>query len=206
MDPSMSKDDQILEAAMRIVEQDGLRGATTRRIADEAGVNEVTLFRRFGSKERLVLEALRRRSLQGPALPEQPVDPEAELTAWCVALATELWATRGLLRSAVVEAHQQPALCSAAHHRPRQLRLELEAYFERLRAAELATGAWAAGAAARMVMGALFSEIVADAVSTEPHPTDHPPASGGAFSPEAVAARYVPLVLRAIGFRTRGSE
>jgi AcrR family transcriptional regulator len=34
--------------------RDGLTGATTRAIAREAGVNEVTLFRNFRSKERLL--------------------------------------------------------------------------------------------------------------------------------------------------------
>jgi AcrR family transcriptional regulator len=37
--------------------RDGLEGATTRAISREAGVNEVTLFRQFGSKEHL-LEAV----------------------------------------------------------------------------------------------------------------------------------------------------
>jgi AcrR family transcriptional regulator len=34
--------------------RDGLDGATTRAISREAGVNEVTLFRQFGSKEHLI--------------------------------------------------------------------------------------------------------------------------------------------------------
>ena len=50
---------QLLEAAARIYSEAGFRGATTRRIADEAGVNEVTLFRLFGSKGALIAEAVR---------------------------------------------------------------------------------------------------------------------------------------------------
>lgn len=34
--------------------RDGLEGATTRAISREAGVNEVTLFRHFGTKEHLI--------------------------------------------------------------------------------------------------------------------------------------------------------
>ena len=49
--------DRILDAAKRIYAQHGFRGATTRLIAIEAGVNEVTLFRTFGSKAAL-FEAL----------------------------------------------------------------------------------------------------------------------------------------------------
>ena len=43
--------EQLLEAAVKVFAIAGFRGATTRRIAQEAGVNEVTLFRQFGSKE-----------------------------------------------------------------------------------------------------------------------------------------------------------
>jgi AcrR family transcriptional regulator len=45
---------RLLDAAARIFARDGLTGATTRAIAQEAGVNEVTLFRHFQSKDRLL--------------------------------------------------------------------------------------------------------------------------------------------------------
>jgi len=45
---------RLLAAAARVFARDGLTGATTRAIASEAGVNEVTLFRHFQSKERLI--------------------------------------------------------------------------------------------------------------------------------------------------------
>jgi AcrR family transcriptional regulator len=44
----------LLNAAARIFARDGLDGATTRAISREAGVNEVTLFRHFGTKEHLI--------------------------------------------------------------------------------------------------------------------------------------------------------
>src|SRR5471030_962133 len=47
----------LLNAAARVFARDGLEGATTRAISREAGVNEVTLFRNFGTKEHL-LEAV----------------------------------------------------------------------------------------------------------------------------------------------------
>jgi AcrR family transcriptional regulator len=46
--------DRLLAAAARIFARDGLTGATTRAIAREAGVNEVTLFRHFQTKDRLL--------------------------------------------------------------------------------------------------------------------------------------------------------
>ena len=50
---------RILAAAGRVYAQYGFRGATTRLIATEADVNEVTLFRTFGSKAQLLQEMLR---------------------------------------------------------------------------------------------------------------------------------------------------
>jgi len=44
----------LLNAAARVFARDGLEGATTREISREAGVNEVTLFRHFGTKEHLI--------------------------------------------------------------------------------------------------------------------------------------------------------
>jgi AcrR family transcriptional regulator len=45
--------DRLLGATMKLVSEKGYLGATTREIAKEAGVSELTLFRHFGSKEKL---------------------------------------------------------------------------------------------------------------------------------------------------------
>ena len=49
---------RILEAAAQVFTAQGYTGATTRAIAAAAGVNEVTLFRHFGSKKNLALAAI----------------------------------------------------------------------------------------------------------------------------------------------------
>lgn len=46
--------ERILAAAARVYARHGIEGATTREIAREAGVNEVTLFRHFKSKDKLL--------------------------------------------------------------------------------------------------------------------------------------------------------
>lgn len=51
----------ILEAALSVVGERGLKGATTRLIAQRADVNEVTLFRRFGTKTNLIQAAIANR-------------------------------------------------------------------------------------------------------------------------------------------------
>jgi AcrR family transcriptional regulator len=45
---------KILDAAMNVFSERGYDGATTRGIAEKAGVNEVTLFRKFQSKENIL--------------------------------------------------------------------------------------------------------------------------------------------------------
>ena len=67
----------LLKATLKLFAEMGSRGATTRRIALEAGVNEVTLFRHFPTKEGLLQAALlhfveQTQYLRLPATPEDP--------------------------------------------------------------------------------------------------------------------------------------
>jgi len=48
----------LLESALQLISEKGYLGATTREIAEKAGVSEITLFRHFGSKERLFEQIL----------------------------------------------------------------------------------------------------------------------------------------------------
>jgi AcrR family transcriptional regulator len=50
--------EQLLKATLKLISEKGYIGATTREIAQEAGVTELTLFRHFGSKEHLFEELL----------------------------------------------------------------------------------------------------------------------------------------------------
>lgn len=62
----MSKDEtreKMLTAAMEIFSEKGYLAATTREIADFAGINEVTIFRHFGNKENLFMEAFNRHTV-----------------------------------------------------------------------------------------------------------------------------------------------
>jgi AcrR family transcriptional regulator len=51
-------DATMFDAALAVLAERGYAGATTRRIAEAAGINEVTLFRRFGDKRQLILAAI----------------------------------------------------------------------------------------------------------------------------------------------------
>src|SRR5260221_13240803 len=54
---------RILDAAETVFSRDGLRGGTTREIAREAGVNEVTIFRHFRSRDLLLAAVMDRGAL-----------------------------------------------------------------------------------------------------------------------------------------------
>jgi AcrR family transcriptional regulator len=101
----MDVKEKIISAAMTAYAESGFQGATTRRVAEIAGVNEVTIFRNFGSKAALMDEALFRRvaalKLVDPPLPGAPRDPEHELTVWCETFLTQLRGSRELLRKAM---------------------------------------------------------------------------------------------------------
>jgi AcrR family transcriptional regulator len=185
----MSTDERILDAALRVFEEVGLRGATTRRIAEEAGVNEVTLFRRFGTKETLLLEAMRRGGDRHAPLPEEPVEPALELRTWCRAHVERLQRKRLLIRSTLIETDAHPEVCAAAHKKPMQFFGELAAYLERVRAAGLGSGDWDAHLAARMLMGALFAETVVRPISPDETPRSH----------VEITDCFVELFVRAIG-------
>lgn len=199
--PAMSRE-KLLDAALRVYEAHGFRGATTRRIAEEAGVNEITIFRLFGSKAALIDEALRREAEEVPPawvrLPDVPADPERELTAWCAARLQQVRARRELILRTMSEAGSNPAVsccgqaehaCAVAQLREYVERLDVHGFLH-LRGSRAAR-AEQKDAAVAMLLAAIFT----DAVSRDLLPHFH-------LSPERRALTlYVRLFLRALGLR-----
>lgn len=181
---------QLLDAAARAYAEYGFRGATTRRIAEFAGVNEVTLFRLFGSKAALIDEAVRAHSRTGPrdALPEVPVDPVRELTDWAEQDLAFLCGCRGMIRASLAEMNERPECAGPTAEHPMHSHAELAAYLERLAEHRFIPSAADARPAATMLMGSLF----ADAMGRDMMPAMFPPA-------EKAPSMYVRLVLRSLG-------
>src|SRR3954452_23590914 len=103
---------RLLDAASRVCAERGLHGATTREIADAAQVNEVTLFRHFGSKEKLIA-ALFERSVAAQA--ESLTDPEPDaddlnddLHRYARRFNQMLFEHEPLIRTLIGEAQRQP--------------------------------------------------------------------------------------------------
>lgn len=181
---------QLLDAAARVYAEAGFRGATTRRIAEEAGVNEVTLFRLFGSKAALIEEAVRARiSGDGAvALPTLPKDPVAELTAWAEADHCFMLEARGMIRTSMAEMHERPQCVDSTSQHPVESFNELTGYIERLAQHRFIPSAQDAKAASAMLMGTLF----ADAMGRDMMPEMFPPV-------DRAPSTYVRLFLRALG-------
>ncbi|MGL4610985.1 MAG: TetR/AcrR family transcriptional regulator [Trueperaceae bacterium] len=57
--PKMIDEQRILQATLETISTHGYDGATTRLIAEKAAINELTLFRKFGSKTNLILRAVK---------------------------------------------------------------------------------------------------------------------------------------------------
>ena len=190
--PGSDSRDRILEAAARVYAQHGFRGATTRLIAQEAGVNEVTLFRLFGSKAQLFDELLHKQlhASTVPLLPDEPGDVEAELTDWCAVLLSQMRASRSFLRKMIGETEERPDAARSACIGPHYAAESLERYVQRLRARGLADGDADYRTAISMFMSALFGDVmVRDTIEEHffPEPVDDAP------------ARYVMAFLRAAG-------
>jgi AcrR family transcriptional regulator len=190
--PGSDSRERILEAAARVYAQYGFRGATTRLIAQEAGVNEVTLFRLFGSKAHLFDELLNKQlhASAVPLLPDEPTDPDAEVTEWCAVLLSQMRASRSFLRKMIGETEERPDAARTACVGPHAAAESLYRYVERLRERGRADTSADFRTAISMLMSALFGDVmVRDAMDEHffPEPEEDAP------------ARYVATFLRAAG-------
>jgi AcrR family transcriptional regulator len=186
--------DKILAAAVRVYSQHGFRGATTRLIAQEADVNEVTLFRTFGSKEALIEEAIRfhSESEEFARLPEEPKDPELELSAWCDAHMTHIRLGRPLIVSCMADVAERPEIGCGATRGANRAWAELKRYLERLQATGRMDREINLHAAGSMFMSAAFGDAMGREMIAEMFPRPL----------ESAAREYTRLFLRAIAPRT----
>jgi AcrR family transcriptional regulator len=193
----MTVRDQLLAAAARLYAEAGYRGATTRRIAGQAGVNEVTLFRHFGSKDALMREAIARagHSAVTELLPQTPREPFREVRDWAKAHIAELRQRRSLIRTCMGEIEEHPGIFSEQNSPPAVAAKALCHYLRRLREAGLAKAQFDETAASAMLMGALFADAMGRDIMPDLYPNE----------PEQALDEYVRLFLRSIGVGRRRS-
>ncbi|MCC6317063.1 MAG: TetR/AcrR family transcriptional regulator [Gemmatimonadaceae bacterium] len=182
---------RLLEAAAAVFAEAGFRGATTRRIAEAAGVNEVTLFRLFGSKSQLMSEAFEcvHPTLRA-ALPARPgSDVEAELVTWAEAHLLGMRQIRHLIRKTMAELEEHPEMSEFVCDAKTPYFNQLVSYATRVRQPTNAAEREETRTACTMLSSALF----ADALGREVVPTAYP------SPPERAARKYVQLFLKMLG-------
>ncbi|MBN1666639.1 MAG: TetR/AcrR family transcriptional regulator [Anaerolineales bacterium] len=137
-EPPLPGDDtrqRILRAAADLFAELGYARTTTRAIAEAAGVNEVTLFRHFGSKNKLLSEMISQHS----ALPNLSAVIENQLSGDyqqdLILLANIFYRAiterKEALRLMLCEAGELPELREVLVQAPNQLRTGLQRYFQR---------------------------------------------------------------------------
>jgi AcrR family transcriptional regulator len=185
---------QLLDAAVSVFATAGFRGATTRRIAQVAGVNEVTLFRHFGSKEGLIMEAIYR-SVEAlhteVRLPDEPEDPVAELLDWARRHYTFILEHQRLIKAAMAEVQTRPDMSCVGQRFVEKVDLPLQAYLRRLQDSGWCDGDFDPVIAATVLSGVIFS----DAMGREVH------GHCFQFSEAEAPQRYLDFILRALRLR-----
>jgi AcrR family transcriptional regulator len=186
----MDSRESLLEVTARLYAEHGWRGTTTRRIAEAAGVNEVTLFRQFGSKEALLLEAIGQASGSNSALglPAEPGHLTAELCLWGTAHHASISQLRGIIRSCLAEWEERPELAPKVCGGGAVAVSDLGRYLKVARDRGMIGAAGAIDAAAVMLVNAIFM----DAMTRDVMPGAHP------YSPERSIELFVELVLRGL--------
>lgn len=199
-EPASSQADaraRLLAAAARVYAQYGYAGATTRLIAKEADVNEVTLFRLFRSKDALVDEAVRAHTTDEfptGALSDDPIDPEGELVAWCSVQMARLRESGELVRQCFADAETHPERLQEVTARITGAAHEIRAYVDRLQRRGLIGAPEHAAAASSMLMAALLSDALARGQMPDVYPNP------AADAPQA----YVRAFFSALGARLDG--
>jgi AcrR family transcriptional regulator len=183
----------ILNAAVQVFSQHGFRGSTTRRIADAASVNEVTIFRYFGSKEALIQEALRGSNADpfSNSLPDDPQNPVKELTEWCTAAIHHLHSRSSVIRKCMGEMEERPELGSQVSESPRHATDQLCAYFRRLREKGFTEEHFDATVASAMLIASLFHDAMGRDMMPDIFPKPAHQAPG----------KYARMILHALGVK-----
>ncbi|PAQ13949.1 TetR family transcriptional regulator [Bacillaceae bacterium SAOS 7] len=126
--------DKIIDAAIDLIRERGYKAATTKVIAEKAGVNEVTIFRHFGNKRGILESAVQKFSF-APQL-SKVIEEEMvwELEEDLYTIASEYQAFIMNIKDFVLigfrEAGMFPEIDEEIAKIPRQLKKQLMNYFD----------------------------------------------------------------------------
>lgn len=173
---------RLLEATLKLISEKGYFGATTRDISREAGVTELTLFRHFGSKERLFEELLNSYTFLPrlkELLPElDRLSYEEALTLIATKFLMTLKERKAMIKIMVTEIHSYPEKIRDVYNEfINEIRATLAVYFVSLQKKGFFRGVTPA-IAVRAFMGMLFNyfrneEIMKENGMTKKHMEQH---------------------------------
>jgi AcrR family transcriptional regulator len=179
---------RILQAAAKLILEQGYARTSTRAIAAEADINEITLFRHFGSKEKLFHEMVETFSdlpgLTDAMLGQLSGEFRADMQHIGRVFMQVMLARADVIRLVLCEAAHFPEVREVMVNNPRRLRQALAGYLRqqmqagRVRQAD-------AELAAQAFYGMFFSYVVLHSVLEE-DPAQHK-------TPEQVAVEFADL-------------
>ncbi|MFD9510618.1 TetR/AcrR family transcriptional regulator [Streptomyces mirabilis] len=186
-----NRDRALLDATLAVLGESGYGGLTTAAVAARAGVSTATLYRRWPSKEFLVVDAAAAYSQELTA-PADTGTLEGDLRALLRAKAASMTGKEGgVLRSLIAEGGHNAALADAltkAFVLPVRLRME-----------EIVQRAVDRGEIAPVEHADLLGDLVIGPMMSRFFLTPLPPDEVDAGSAAETADRLLPFLLRAIG-------
>lgn len=183
---------RIIQAAAEIISQRGYARGTTHAIAEAAGVNEVTIFRHFGSKKNLFMTIIDQYGV--PALaPSLEAQFSGELRQDLLLIGNTLMRimleSRANIRLLLCESIHFPEMRNIMVKNPRQLRLMLSRYFQH----QIEQGHLRnlhPESLARVFSGMFFSYAITNTILNETQELE--------MSSEQLAAQFVDIFLNGV--------
>lgn len=132
--PTQETRQRIITSALEMFSRLGYAQATTRALAEAAGVNEVTLFRHFGHKKNLLFACIEQRNEAGFAANFESIltgNYADDILRMARLQIKDMQASKEILRLLICEARTIPELRQALAAGSRQNLARLSAYFQR---------------------------------------------------------------------------
>jgi AcrR family transcriptional regulator len=135
MAPKKDARQRLLDAALELFCRRGFDGVSTREIARKAGVNEVTIFRLFGTKENVLYAILDREAdIRSRILPQwfEPTgDVVADLSRFGVFMLEGMRQKAPIMKLGMTEVSRRPQIWNRVSPAPETALEMLSRYFER---------------------------------------------------------------------------
>lgn len=128
---------RILDTALETFSANGFKGTTTKAIARKAGVNEVTLFRHFGSKKNLFYAVIDREAKVRTGILDVRLEPGTDMVEDLTGLGRAMYPLMAekarLLRMIMTEVENEPEIWTHISPVPSEAISVIAGYFEKAR-------------------------------------------------------------------------